>query len=58
MENNKVKYKRIDPVSRKAQRKKLNPPVWGPVILILIVLCLSIIPAIRYHKRRERSAAL
>ncbi|MFB3091118.1 MAG: ABC transporter substrate-binding protein, partial [Gammaproteobacteria bacterium] len=58
MANNKLKYKRIDPITRKAQRKQWNQPVWWPVVLILIVLCLSVIPAIRHHKRRERSAAL
>jgi len=58
MANNKLKYKRIDPVKRKAQRESWNQPVWWPVLLIIIILCLSIIPAIRYHKRRERAAAL
>jgi len=58
MANNKLKYKRIDPVKRKAQRESWNQPVWWPVLLSIIILCLSIIPAIRYHKRRERSAAL
>ena len=58
MANNKLKYKRIDPVKRKTQRESWNQPVWWPVILLIIILCLSIIPAIRYHKHRERSAAL
>ena len=58
MANNKLKYKRIDPVKRNAQRESWNQPVWWPVLLTIIILCLSIIPAIRYHKRRERSAAL
>ncbi|MEE9161081.1 MAG: ABC transporter substrate-binding protein, partial [Gammaproteobacteria bacterium] len=58
MANNKLKYKRIDSVKRKAQREKWNHSVWWPVVLILVLLCLSIIPAIRYHQRRERSAAL
>ncbi len=58
MANNTLKYKRIDPVKRKAQRESWNQPVWWPVLLLIIILCLSIIPAILYHKRRERSAAL
>ena len=58
MANNKLKYKRIDAAKRKTQREKWNNPVWWPVVLILVLLCLSIIPAIRYHQRRERSAAL
>ena len=58
MANNKLKYKRIDPVTRKAQREQWNSPVWWPVILIVVILGLSLVPAIRYHQRRERSAAL
>ncbi len=58
MANNKLKYKRIDSVKRKTQRKQWNSPVWWPVILIMVLLVLSLISAIRYHKRRERSAAL
>ena len=58
MANNKLKYKRIDPLKRQAQRESWNQPVWWPVLLVIIVLIISIIPAIRYHKRRERSAAL
>ena len=58
MANNKLKYKRIDPVKREVQREKWNRSVWWPVILIVVIFGLSIIPAIRYHQRRERSAAL
>ena len=58
MANNKLKYKRIGSIKRKAQREQWNHPVWWPVVLILVLLCLSIIPAIRYHQRRERAAAL
>ena len=58
MANNKLKYKRIDPVKRKAQREQWNSPVWWPVISIVVILGLSLIPAIRFHKRRERLAAL
>ncbi len=58
MANNTLKYKRIDPVKRKAQREQWNHPVWWPVIFTIIALSLSIIPALRYHKRKERSAAL
>jgi oligopeptide transport system substrate-binding protein len=58
MANNKLKYKRIDPLKRQVHRESWNQPVWWPVLLVIIVLIISIIPAIRYHKRRERSAAL
>ncbi len=58
MANNKLKYKRIDPIKRKAQRQQWNRPVWWPVVLALVLLCLGIIPAIRYHQGRERAAAL
>lgn len=58
MANNKLKYKRIDSIKRKAQREQWNHPVWWPLVLLLVLLCLSIIPAIHYHQRRERAAAL
>ena len=58
MANNTLKYKRIDPVQRHKLRNEWNQPVLWPVILVLVILIVSIIPAWVTYKRREHSAAL
>jgi len=58
MANNTLKYKRIDPESRLKSRSAWNKPVILPVILLVLILFISIIPAWISYKRRERSAAL
>jgi hypothetical protein len=58
MANNTLKYKRLDPELRKQKRAEWNPPVIWPVILLLVALVLSAIPAYVIYRRRERSAAL
>ncbi|HKK15111.1 MAG TPA: ABC transporter substrate-binding protein, partial [Gammaproteobacteria bacterium] len=56
MANNTLKYKRIDPVQRHKLRIAWNQPVLWPVILILVLLFVSIIPAWLTYRKRERSA--
>jgi heme/copper-type cytochrome/quinol oxidase subunit 2 len=57
MANNALKYERVDPQSREAMRKEWNHPVLWPVVLILIVLIVSVLPAIAVYRRRERGTA-
>ena len=57
MANNTLKYKRLDPQLRNLKRAEWNPPVLWPVILLMIVVIVSAIPAVLTHRRRERSAA-
>lgn len=57
MANNTLKYKRLDPQLRKLKRTEWNPPVVWPVIVLVLVLVASAIPAVITHRRRERSAA-
>ena len=57
MANNTLKYRRIDPQLRKLKRAEWNPPVLWPVILLLVVLAASTMPAVITYRRRERSAA-
>jgi len=57
MANNTLKYKSLDPELRERQRAEWNPPIVWPLILIVLVLILSVVPAIRLYRRRERSAA-
>ncbi len=52
MANNTLKYKRIDPVLRKQMRETWNQPVWQPLVILLILLIISLIPAFVIYKRR------
>jgi len=55
--DNKLKYLRVDPARREELRRQWNRPVLWPVLLILVVLVLSAIPAFRNYRKRERMAA-
>ncbi|MCP3663045.1 MAG: ABC transporter substrate-binding protein [Gammaproteobacteria bacterium] len=57
MANNTLKYKRIDPVRRQQLRAEWNPPVVWPIGLGLLLLIVSIVPAVRVYRRRMGSAA-
>jgi peptide/nickel transport system substrate-binding protein len=54
MANNGLKYQRIDPVLREKLRDEWNQPVVWPVVLILLALAASIVPAILVFRRHER----
>jgi len=58
MANNTLKYKRLDPQLRKQKRAEWNPPVVWPLIVLLVLLVISAIPAVITHRQRERSAAI
>jgi len=55
--DNKLKYLKVDPVRREALRREWNRPVFWPVLLVFLALALSIVPALRLYRRRERMAA-
>jgi ABC-type transport system substrate-binding protein len=55
--DNKLKYLKVDPARRESLRREWNRPVWWPVVLILLVLGISVVPAVRTYRRRERMAA-
>ncbi|HET9663865.1 MAG TPA: ABC transporter substrate-binding protein [Burkholderiales bacterium] len=57
MANNGLKYQRLDPQMRDEMRQAWNEPVVWPVALILLVLALSVVPAILTFRRRERATA-
>jgi len=57
MANNTLKYKRLDPLLRDELRHQWNPPIVWPLVLLLVVLVLSAVPAVVLYRRRERSAA-
>ncbi len=58
MANNVLKYKRIDPELRNRKWHEWNQPVLWPVLLLCLLVLVSLIPAWRIYKRREKSAAL
>lgn len=57
MSDNKLKYLRVDPAKREAARREWNQPVLWPVLLLLLLLVVSVIPAIRVFRKRETTAA-
>ena len=58
MANNTMKYKRVDPGLRAQSREKWNQPIVWPIYLLLVVLLLTIIPAVRGFYQRERAKGL
>jgi len=57
MANNTLKYRRIDPQLRARLRQEWNPPVLWPLGLAGGLLLLSVLPAWRGYRRRERRSA-
>jgi oligopeptide transport system substrate-binding protein len=57
MARNGIKYLKLDVEKRAALRKEWNRPVVWPVVLILLLLVASAIPAVASYRRRERMAA-
>ena len=57
MANNTLKYKKIDAKLRAEKRAEWNKPVTWPVWVLLGVLVVSILPAVRSYRRRERMTA-
>lgn len=55
MANNTLKYKRIDPQLRTAQRQKWNRPIVWPLILTLVLLAVAFVPAIVIYRRKQHS---
>jgi len=58
MANNRLKYTRIDPVSRAEKRRIWNRPVFWPLGLILVACALLLIPAINAYRRRAKETLL
>lgn len=56
MARNTLKYKTIDPQTRLSARRAWNEPIVWPVILVLVVLFVSAIPAYRTYRARQRAS--
>ncbi|HSE02199.1 MAG TPA: ABC transporter substrate-binding protein [Burkholderiales bacterium] len=57
MANNGLKYQRIDPQLRSQRRREWNQPVLWPAVALLAAVGLSLVPAVRTYRRRERQTA-
>jgi oligopeptide transport system substrate-binding protein len=55
--NNGLKYQRIDPAMRAKMQQEWNQPVLWPVALGAGVFVLTLVPAVRTFRRRERATA-
>ena len=56
MANNLLKYKRVDGDLRKEKRTQWNQPNYWPLILLILFLLISFIPAVIGFYQREQSA--
>ncbi len=54
LSNNNIKYFRIDGNLREQKRREWNEPVLWPIVLGLMVLVASLVPAVIAYRRRER----
>jgi ABC-type transport system substrate-binding protein len=58
MSHNNMKYHRIDTNMREIKRSNWNKPVLWPLAVCLIVLIVSMIPAVVVYRRRERGVGI
>lgn len=57
MARNNIKYLKVDSELRAARRAQWNKPVVWPIVLILLAIIASALPAVLSYRRRERMAA-
>lgn len=57
MAHNTLMYKRIDPEFRRKCRKEWNQAILWPVILLIILLTITILPAYIMYRRKEHQTA-
>lgn len=55
MANNTYKYKRVDPELRAKMRNQWNQPILWPVYLVLLLLIVTLAPAVRSFYLREQA---
>jgi len=56
LSHNNIKYFRIDTALRDQKRGEWNAPVLWPVGLLLLVLLVSVAPAVRIYRRKEKES--
>lgn len=57
MANNTLKYKRVEAEIRNQRQQAWNPPIVWPLVLLLLLLIATAVPAVMVYRRHERSAA-
>ena len=57
MAQNTLMYKRIDPQLREQKRRAWNQPLVWPLLVVLLILVASIVPAVITYRRKEQAAA-
>ncbi len=57
MAHNTLMYKRIDPQLREQQRRAWNKPVIWPIVVVVLILLVSLVPAVMTYRRKEQAAA-
>ena len=57
MARNGLKFYRLDPALREQKRAEWNRPLFWPLLLALLLLLLSAVPAVRSWRERERRSA-
>lgn len=57
MANNTLKYRRVDSALRAEKQQEWNQPVTWPLIVIILILIASIVPAIKIYKQHEQRRA-
>ena len=57
MARNNIKYLKVDTEKRAALRAQWNKPILWPLVLIVLLLIASAVPAVLSYRKRERMAA-
>ncbi len=57
MAHNTLMYKRLDPALREEKRKAWNKPVIWPIGLLLLIMIISLVPAVMAYRRQEHQSA-
>lgn len=55
--NNELKYQRVDPAVREQRRDEWNSPVYGPLLVIVLLALAGLAPAIIAWRQREQGLA-
>ncbi len=58
MAHNAMKYKRVDPKLRMTARRAWNQPVVWPIVVLMMILLISLAPAVVTYLRKEHRPAL
>lgn len=55
MAHNTLKYKRVEPQQRMQLRRQWNQPILWPVLTLMLIIGVSLVPAIRTYRHKEHA---